>query len=539
MGWVAPPHAFPEGDGFLTGITYVYIRENTYQDSMKLMRFQASLKGMEGIVECGVAMGTPANKAQFRRAGLSTEEMDRASASDICIVLRGTHDDAISRAIGEIERYFSAKGATQEDTGELSPPPRSLSSALTRLPDANLALISVPGDYAAYEAWKAIDRGLHVFLFSDNVSLDDEVDLKVAAERKGLLVMGPDCGTSILSGVGLGFSNAVRRGRVGIVGASGTGIQEISCLIHRMGEGVSQAIGTGGRDLLSKVGGRTFIQATDALMKDSQTEVLALIGKRCDHDVWEKILSGIDGARKPIVVYFVDGGGSTRPTGDNVHLAADFLHTAATCVSLTRGENPPHPPTAESLRTEMRETIDAEARRFSPGQRYLRAILAGGSFAGEACRVLRPILGELYAHPVSGEARPLEDPERSRGHCVVDLGADYFTQGRVHPMIDSTARNERLAAEGRDEEVRVLLVDIILGHGADADPAGGMADVVSRAKRKMADRGAYLSVVASLCGTEGDSQGLGEQRKKIERTGAIVVESASKAIILAGLIAAH
>src|SRR5580704_9603583 len=96
-------------------------------------------------------------------------------------------------------------------------------------------------------------------IFSDNVPIAEEASLKHEARERGLMVMGPDCGTAIIGGVPLAFANAVPRGDIGIIGASGTGIQEVSTLIARAGRGVRHAIGTGGRDMHAEVGGLTTL----------------------------------------------------------------------------------------------------------------------------------------------------------------------------------------------------------------------------------------------------------------------------------------
>src|SRR4030095_10708603 len=143
-------------------------------------------------------------------------------------------------------------------------PLSSIALGLERAEDADIALISVPGDYAAAEALKALAQGLNVMLFFDNVAIADERAIKLYARARTLLVMGPDCGTAIVNGVPLGFANVVRRGDIGLVAASGTGLQEVTCRIHNLGGGISQAIGTGGRDLKDAGGGMPVLQGAAA-----------------------------------------------------------------------------------------------------------------------------------------------------------------------------------------------------------------------------------------------------------------------------------
>ena len=250
--------------------SHIFIRHNTYRDSMVMMKYQSYLEKIPGVIQCAAIMATPTNKEHLKKLNLLTQELSDLSSNDLCIVLRTELDDNTLLTVQEQINHFldNPRMFDKQSEGEFKP--KSLKSALKMLPAANLVQISVPGEYATYETMNALDHGLNVFLFSDNVSIQDEVDMKTAADRKGLIVMGPDCGTAIISGVGLGFSNEVRRGKIGIIGASGTGAQEVSCIIHKMGEGVSHVIGTGGRDLLAPVSGKTFTRALDILACDQR-----------------------------------------------------------------------------------------------------------------------------------------------------------------------------------------------------------------------------------------------------------------------------
>lgn len=305
---------------------YTVIKENMYQDSLKLMQFQEVLSKIPGIISCGVAMATPENKSQFKKVRLFTREVQRASPNDLCIIIKAVSKESISSVLLEIDKYFNSKKIIEGYPGEMEILPKSISSALKRFPNANLAVISVPGPYAAFEAIKALNSGLHVFLFSDNVPLQDEVEIKTLAERKGLLMMGPDCGTAFISGIPFGFSNAVRRGRIGIVGASGSGMQEVSCLIHRMGEGISQAIGTGGRDLFKEVGGKTFIAAMEALLKDDETDVIILMSKHCDEKVARRMIEKARESKKPIVAYFPISDSLIENNIENIYNLGAHIH---------------------------------------------------------------------------------------------------------------------------------------------------------------------------------------------------------------------
>jgi len=503
------------------------------------MQFQALLSGVPGVVDCGVAMATPANKAQFEQAGILTDEMRKADSNDLCIVVRVDGEDAVSRVLEKIERHFQPNSDSGDYLDEVVAGAKSISTAVRRVPHANLAVISVPGDYAAFEAMNALSSGLHVFLFSDNVPVEDEIELKSLADEKDLLVMGPDCGTSIISGVGLGFSNRVRRGKIGIVAAAGSGMQEASCLIHRMGEGISQAIGTGGRDLSGRVGGRTFLRALDALAADEQTELLVLISKHCDEEVAQKILERVEGTEKPVVFYFSGVSPLSHACSGKLYEARHLEHLAATSVALLRGEGQPEALDSKAILNEMGARLSAKAAGCGERQKYLRALLCGGSFVDQACTIIPSLLEGVYAYPAAGQAHSLEDPLVSRGHTILDLGEDYFTRGRAHPMIDPSIRNERILREAADPEVKVILLDVVLGYGAHPDPAGNLAKVMAEALSLARARGGELCVVVSLCGTEEDVQGYDTQRDMLTAAGALVTESSTRAALIAGLLAAR
>lgn len=517
--------------------TYALVKKSTYQDSMKLMQLQAALSEIPGIIVAGVAMGTHENKLQFEAAGLLTKEVEDAGTDDLLLVVKAESQEGISSAVARIEQYFHPReGINDYAGGEPQILPKSISSALKRQPDANLAVISLPGRYAALEAMNALQNGLHVFLFSDNVPLEDEIRLKVFADSKGLLVMGPDCGTAIVGGIPLGFSNVIRRGRIGIIAASGSGMQEVTCLINRMGEGISQAIGTGGRDLSNEVGGRTFQAALSPVLQDPQTEVLIMMSKYCDHDLVNRFLESTAKSAKEIVACFPGLTDFLSDSYKNIHFVADFQHAAALSVALVRKEPLPPPLTKENLSKEMGELIQSESRRFSAKQKYVRAFLGGGSFTDQAQVIFKKFFNQVYAFPAHGSSTTLLDPFHSLGHTIVDMGDDFFTHNKLHPMIDLTARVKRLSEEFKDEEIRVILIDVVLGYAAHPDPAGTLRKVILEGKRIFSKQRNYLSVVVHLCGTEGDMQNYLRQKELFESSGSIVVDSSTKAALLACLI---
>jgi FdrA protein len=212
------------------------------------------------------------------------------------------------------EERLNSKPEESSGDGVRPSPLASLEMAVEQQAALNLALISVLGDYAAAEAIKALRPGLSVMLFSDNVSLAHEREIKTLAREKNLLVMGPDCGTAIINGMPLGFANVVRRGAIGVVAASGTGLQEVTCCIDQLGAGISQALGTGGHDLHESIGGISMLYGLDALSADPDTRVIVLISKPPAPAVAEKILARARAAGKPVVVNFL----GARPEDMNV-----------------------------------------------------------------------------------------------------------------------------------------------------------------------------------------------------------------------------
>ena len=366
---------------------------------------------------------------------------------------------------------------------------------------------------------KALKLGMHVFLFSDNVSIDEELMLKEEAGRRDLLVMGPDCGTAIINGVPLGFANAVRSGDIGLIGASGTGSQEIACLIDRAGAGLSQLIGVGSHDLSEKIGARSMLFALDALDEDPATRVVVLVSKPPAAAVAGRVLDRAAQARKPVVVNFI--GADVQSRSPNVHPAATLEDAARVAAQLSLGR--------EVGTAVPMEAFAEIARRLSPGRTAIRALFSGGTFAYEA-KLLLPHGGEEIStsigHWVSG--RPIDF---GTGHLVLDLGDDQFTVGRPHPMIDPTLRVEFVRAAAAAPDTAVILLDVVLGTGSADDPAGALAPAIGEA------RGGPV-VIAFVCGTAADAQGLERQEAVLRDAGAILAPSSTSAIRLAGEVVA-
>ncbi len=504
------------------------IVHNTYRDSVSLMQLSARIAGLAGVRQASVVMATEGNLALLREAGLLEGALE-ASPSDLLAVAQGDTEEAVRAALDETERALAGGAAAGPRRGPQESAPRSIRMALEAQPQANLALISTPGEYAAAEALKALRLGLNVMLFSDNVSLADEVMLKREAEARGLLVMGPDCGTAIVAGVPLGFANAVRKGPIGVVGASGTGLQQVTSLIDQAGLGVSHALGTGGRDLKAEVGGTTMLRAIDELAADAGTRVIVLVSKPPARKVADKVLARARATGKPVIACFL-GAAAADVEGGNVRAAATLEEAAAMALAAARGT--PYAGTERRL-------PQFEAPRLAPGQRYVRGLYSGGTFCYEATLLLSQALQDVHSNtPVAGAA-PLADVWRSHGHTLVDLGDDEFTRGRPHPMIDHRLRNERIVREAGDAEVAVILLDVVLGYGAHPDPAAEMLPAL-RGARAAAQRGGHeIAFVAFICGTERDPQGYARQAAALGEAGVILAASNAQATYTAAAIASR
>lgn len=530
------------------------LRPGAYHDSIVLMQLRAALEEEPGVAEAGAVMASRENLTLLEASGLLPELPEGAGTSDLLVAVRAESADAAEAALERVDDLLRRdRGGTTSDYR-----PRSLSAAVRMLPAARWVLVSVPGRFATGVAREALDLGRHVFLFSDHVPLDEEVSLKRHAGARGLLVMGPDCGTAIVRGVGFGFANRIRRGPVGIVAASGTGLQAVACGVHVRGSGVSHAIGTGGRDLSAEVGGITALQGLELLAGDPETRVIVLVSKPPAPEVAERVLAAARGAGKPVVVRFVgagpidgaDGPGGDGPSSglggarsaDGVCFAHGLSHAADLAVWLaTAGDAEPVGPEAAQpgLHEEggARASVnaagasvdaagEAEAPATAPLPGHLRGLFAGGTLAQEAliaaARFLEP--GSLHANLEAPGVALLADPWTSRRHTILDLGADVFTAGRPHPMLDQEVRIRRLREEAADPETAYVLLDVVLGDGAHPDPASELAPAIEAACR----RGREVAVI--LVGTDRDPQDLEKQASRLAGAGARIFHDVESAL---------
>ncbi len=491
------------------------LRRDFYLDSVALMRVSSAIAAGEGVHEASLMVGTPANLEILAQARLLAEAGREARPADLVIAVRAEDAAHADAALAEARRALesrSAGGASDGPAGE-GWRPRSLAGALRARPDATLALVSIPGEHAAAEAHRALGLGLDVMIFSDNVPVADEVALKRRAHALGRLVMGPDCGTAILSGVPIAFANAVPRGSVGVVSASGTGLQELSVLLARGGAGLSHGIGVGGRDLSAAVGGLGALDALDLLAGDAATETIVLVSKPPAESVASAVLERLAGTGKPAVACFI----GARERGGPVPVVAT-LHAAA--------EQVLDAPVAAGFDPEALAARTSARRRGA-----IRGLYSGGTLCAEG-QVVLLAAGHAVASnaPVPG-AGPLDGVSRpDSAHRLLDLGADEYTRGRPHPMLDPAVRAAPLAEALADPGVGAVLLDVVLGYGAHPDPAGPIAAAVAAAGERAPP------VVASVCGVTGDPQDPEGARRTLEAAGVLVAPSSASAAALAGAL---
>ena len=581
------------------------VRRSFYLDSVALMRISADLAALPGVEDAVAMIGTPANVEIMREAGLLAPEGEEAGPNDLVVAVRAFGEAAAEAALARAGDALERKRAPAEG-GQWRP--RTLDGALDRMADANLVVVSTPGACAAREARRALDRGLNVMLFSDNVPLESERALKERAHARGLLVMGPDCGTAYVAGTPLAFANVVPRGRIGAVAASGTGLQEVAVLLARTGAGISHGIGVGGRDLSDAVGGISTLDAIDLLASDAGTDHLILVSKPPGPRTARLVFERLAAAGKPCtaVVFGAGEGGIGMPLAATALPAAATLPTAAAppatatppaTAAPPAGRREPGadpdpgpqgrwaaaPPAGPVLAPTLKAAVeratgcaiapdydlDAVARReaasLEPGRHALRGLFCGGTLATEAHAVLAAAglavasnaapsakVGTDESGPDPGipsheggpgsPARAGTDwpgvPPHAAGaarsvHTVIDLGADEYTVGRPHPMIDPAPRTAKLREALADPEIAVVLLDVVLGLGAHDDPARPVCDAVLEA-----DSGG-AAVVASVCGTGDDPQDYERQAAMLADAGVIVAPSNADAAAVAAMILGH
>ncbi len=509
-----------------------HILKNTFRDSVYLMRLSSTIREFEGVIEAESIVGTDHNKKFLRSGGLWNDEIDKeAGANDLIIAVKAENEEKAEQAIQDALDELNKQVERENLLGDFVP--RTFETALQNFSGANIALLSIPGRYVRREADKVLDAGLHLMIFSDNVSLEDEVALKQKALQKDLLVMGPDCGTAIINGTPLAFANEVKQGKIGVVAAAGTGLQEVSSLINNLGEGISQGIGTGGRDVKDSVGGITMVQGLKALLNDGNTEVIVIISKPPDSKVTEKVLEIAAQSKKPVVVNFL-GGDLEQVRSSGCEPAGNLKEAAQKAVNILRKKDAD---SGDATLKADQKLASKEKGRFKEGQKYLRALYSGGTLAYETLILIKNKIDSVYTNLSYEYADKIEDVYKSSANTVIDFGEDEFTQGRLHPMIDPSLRNSRIIEEAKDPETAVIMLDLVLGYNAHPDPAGSALEAIKEAKKIAEKDGRYLSFVTTVCGTDEDIQVRSEQVTQLEKEGVLVFKSnADAAVFVAELL---
>lgn len=493
---------------------FTVIKKNTYQDSINLMLLTNRINTLDGVSKSSIMMGTDANKDIYRNSGLATPEVEAAAPSDMCIVVEAEEEAVVDRVLEEVKAFLSDLSVKKEKQALTSV--TNWDQALEQLPDANMALFSTPGEYTAPEIETALDRGLHVFSFSDNISLEDEIRLKKKAHEKGLMFMGPDCGTGIISGIPIAFTNVVKPGNIGIVGASGTGIQEVTAIIDRLGGGVIHAIGTGGRDLNEKVGAITMKDAILGLEHHDPTDVIVVISKPPAKEVRDEVVALLQKVTKPVVAIFL--GEKPENHEGKIYLAHTLEETARMAVDLANGQ---------PIKDNYCDPIDYEVSEPLSADKTVKGLYSGGSLANEAGMLISEALN------LGGLVKEEGYVLKAGGYDVVDLGDDMYTQGKPHPMIDPEVRIDKILECAKDPSTGVILLDCMLGYGCHPDMAGALAPAILKAQEIAAADGRKLYFVASVCGTRQDPQDYDLAVQELKDCGVLVEESNARAVRLA------
>lgn len=492
------------------------VKENFHRDSLQLLRLSEEAKKIAGIKDAAVVMGTTTNKEILRKLGLLVGDGLAASESDMILAVMADSESVVQDGLRQIEELLlkppSEKGQTFY----------SVEAALRAVPDATLAVVSIPGEHAKQIAMTLLEKGVNVHLFSDHVSVEDELELKQYARKQGLFVMGPGAGTSIIGGKAVAFANVVRRGNIGIAAAAGTGLQELSVLLSEAGLGVSEGLGTGGGDVKNKIGGIMTLQSIDALEQDPETHAIVVVSKPPDPDVRKTILDHISRkTKKQYVTCFM--GSETYEIHSSVRervRGAKTLHAAALeAFQLSQTNRRESPLQLTISPTELISLANRIGKGLGEKQRYIRGLYTGGTLAYESLLILEQMIDGVYSNAPLNPKMKLADPFVSVKDTIVDLGEEEFTVGRAHPMIDPTIRKMRLIEEAKDPEVAVVIMDFMLGYGSNADPAGAMSSVISDAKAIALTSGRALPILAHVCGTEQDPQPLSGQIAKLRKLG--------------------
>jgi FdrA protein len=511
------------------------VKANFYKDSLQLMQLSEDAKKLPGVKDAAVVMGTSTNKELLERLGLLVGEGRNASESDMLIAVMSNEEGKLGSVVEQVEELLTRPAAAKAEAFS------SVDEAIKAMPDANLAVVSIPGEYARDVVKKLLDAGIHVHLFSDHVSHEDEAFLKKYASERGLFVLGPGAGTSILGGKAIAFANVINRGKIGIAAAAGTGLQEVSVLVSRAGSGVSEGLGIGGGDVKSSVGGIMALDAIRALEADPETEVVCFVSKPPSPETLDRIMSFVETqTRKKYVICFL--GKRRYEVKDSLKdriFSTKSLHVAsAQALKFAEGNGADAMIAKISMKpAEIEALARSIAENLRDDQRFVRGLYTGGTLTFETMLLFTELFGGVHSNAPLDENLKLADSYKSEGHTLVDLGEEEFTAGRAHPMIDPTVRKLRLVDEAKDRSVAAIIMDVVLGYGSNRDPAGAMLSSIREAKAIARADGRELPILAHVCGTDQDPQPLTEQEEKLKKEGVVVLPTNALMAVVAALVA--
>jgi FdrA protein len=484
-------------------------------------------------------MGTRTNKLILIKLGFPEDKIKQAKESDSIIAIKAQDKKSLDSILIKLDNLL--EGTEKISGRDKSDRTLDLDSALRTMPDANLALISVPGDHVKDLSLRLIDAGIHQQIFSDHVPIADELTIKKYASNNGILVLGPGSGTSIINGKGLGFSNIIRNGRVGIVAAAGTGLQEVSTLLDRSEIGVKHGLGVGGNDTKDEIGGIMMLESIKALEACKDIDIIDVVSKPPSSLVKEKITGYIvNKGKKNYVLTFIG-----TPEVKNYNVKARKVKEVNTLTSsvLAVAKQLGRSNFKKSLEEiyipskTLRKRLEKEWLKLHKNQKYIRALLTGGTFAYETQVILNGIpLKNIFSNvPISG-SQALPSSSKSLMNSVIDLGEEEFTEGRAHPMIDPTIRKLRLIEEAMDPKVAVILLDFVLGYGSNTDPVGAIINEIRDAKANVERQGGHLSIVAHVCGTRKDPQNYESSIQLLKKADVLVMPTNAFATIASLII---
>ena len=538
----------------------VLVKHNYYRDSLELLRLSDEIKRYPGIMEASLAMGTKTNKEILIKLGFPTDHIAKAESSDMIIALRAKDEGLLLSTIPKIEAILRGTGHGGEQTQDMDHSSTNdrhdLESVLSSDKEINIALISVPGEHVKGLAFKLIDEGIHQQIFSDHVTMDDELEIKRYAMKNRVLILGPGAGTSIINGTGIGFSNAVTTGPVAIVAAAGTGLQEVSTLLDHCGIGVRHGLGVGGNDPKEKIGGLMMSEAFKMLEECEDIDVINIVSKPPAASVKQNIIDhATKHGKKKYVMTFIGSNAAMentkvkkvssarRLTGQSHKiiiantLTSSVFATAKHIANINKSESSINPIYVKI--EDLKRIVMTERKRLRNEQKYLRALYTGGTFAYETQVILNGLaIRPLYSNAPLTKAQLLQEATKSFKNSVIDLGEEEFTKGRAHPMIDPTIRKLRINEEASYDDVAVIVLDFVLGYGSNPDPVGSVIDEIRNAKLMASKAKRHLSVVTHVCGTRRDPQGYDRSLTRLKDAGVVVLPTnAFAAIAAAGIVA--